>query len=233
MTKIELAKDLRTFAGILENWNGNVINTHLIHGLATECRSKSNGWGYELVESAPVVFQNIQMPNNSFPTNAKKVKVKLTINIKGREKPNSDEDSISELDVKFMIDAESYLCSWHLDKVKESNEQVVMYSHPHYHLNFGGNYMRKSGKSFGDLLLLPTPRIVHPPMDIVISVDFIIKNFYTIEQHRDLTESPAYKKVMSNASERFFKPYIQGFYSKWDASMTLSNLPVSSIHPSL
>lgn len=142
---------------------------------------------------------------------------------------NSDEDKISDpiitLATKIIIqfnylhyshineiETKTLQCSWHLDKHDPSKGTST--SHPLYHYEYGGSELSKApGFNYGDFILMDSPRIMHPPLDLVLAFDFVIKNFYDYEKHRNLTDDPLYKKYIRNAQYRLWRPYAISFAS--------------------
>jgi hypothetical protein len=91
------------------------------------------------------------------------------------------------------------------------------FSHPEFHLHYSGNKMFHSGYKFGQTLLMESPRIQFPPMDIVLAIDFILKNFYSEEQRRDIENSPNfdYNAIMERAKLRMWRPYYLAIAMHW------------------
>ncbi|TDO29226.1 hypothetical protein [Sediminibacterium goheungense] len=140
---------------------------------------------------------------------------------------NFDEDNISDpiimLATKIIIQFDYFLdsniedpktlqCSWHLDK--HDPNKGASTSHPLYHYEYGGTEIRKTeGFNYGDFILMDSPRIMHPPLDLVLAFDFVIKNFYTYETHKVLTDDLLYKRYIKNAQYRLWRPYAISFAS--------------------
>src|SRR5690606_4349475 len=88
--------------------------------------------------------------------------------------------------------------------------------HPEYHFNMGGFVLTKSVDfNFGNVLLLNTPRISHPPLDIILSIDFVLKNFYGIRV-KNLTESNQYKSIVTKSKQRLWRPYFICIAHSWE-----------------
>ena len=153
--------------------------------------------------------------------------ISLSFNIKITAKSLS-------LDVEHEI-----FSSWHLDKNiknKEGDEDnEANFFHPEYHFHFGGHTMTKEMESnFGSLFLLESPRLAHLPLDGVLAIDFIIRNFYEKEKHKKLTAKPDYIKILRKAQERFWKPYILGLASHWNNTIKIEeNLDPTELIPNL
>jgi hypothetical protein len=98
----------------------------------------------------------------------------------------------------------NYFC-WHLDKevITDGN-----YSHPYYHFHAGGNHLHN--RDLGNLLMISSPRIPHPPMDIFLSIHFIITNFFHSEDfpdHKKILKDDDYIMIIERAQKRVLDPY--------------------------
>ena len=101
--------------------------------------------------------------------------------------------------------------SWHLDYDINNNQEYI---HPHFHLTWGGDTMK--GMGLGEVLLLPTPRISYPPLDIILGIDFVLSNFVKAEIYKRIQCDSQYKKAVKNAQEKYWKPYMLSIASHWD-----------------
>lgn len=124
---------------------------------------------------------------------------------------------------KTSTDTVNYKMSWHLDKHIRSIDVMdgrgKGFIHPEYHFNMGGFALTKeSNFDFGNILLIDTPRIMHPPLDIVLSIDFVLKNFYGIRV-KSLTDSRQYKRIISDSKNRLWRPYFIALANCWESPM--------------
>lgn len=113
--------------------------------------------------------------------------------------------------------AKFYKNYWHLDKHYDRSN--VKCTHPTYHFQFGGSlYNSNVSVDTGEIYLLGSPRIPHPPMDIFLGFHFILSNFYKINdkikgtnyQINDLLNNHDYKTIIQRAQERLWTPYFKG-----------------------
>lgn len=101
--------------------------------------------------------------------------------------------------------------AWHLD-YDDSEEQD--YIHPHFHLTWGGNTIKDM--NLGNILLLPTPRISYPPMDVVLGIDFVLSNFVKSDIYKQIQKDSQYKAAVKSAQEKYWKPYMLSVASHWN-----------------
>ncbi len=191
-------------------------------------KNKNEAWDYNLKK---LEFKNICLDRHVRPStiadlikdNNYTSRLLLSIVCKSTHVRNENsarleiiKDPIIDLGVKFVVqfdhldtncEIKTLQSSWHLDK--HDSSKTVSSIHPLYHYEFGGSEITKTdGFHFGDFILLDTPRIMHPPLDIVLSIDFILKNFYKYQDHKKLTSSSTYKKCVQNAQHRLWRPYL-------------------------
>lgn len=100
--------------------------------------------------------------------------------------------------------------SWHLDYDNNENQEYI---HPHFHLTWGGDILKDS--NLGNVLLLPTPRISYPPMDIVLGIDFVLSNFIKGDAYKQIQSDSQYKSAVKNAQEKYWRPYMVSLAHHW------------------
>jgi hypothetical protein len=101
---------------------------------------------------------------------------------------------------------------WHFDTHRDvPDKPIPNEAHPLFHLNFGGNAMkaRRTTESdcWGKCLELKAPRLVHPPMDLVLALDFILSNAAGTRWRKTYLEDKSYRMTVRNAQRRFWRPY--------------------------
>ena len=134
----------------------------------------------------------------------------LQIYIKGYK--NEDDTS---------TDASNFFC-WHLDK--ETNTEGN-YIHPYYHFHAGGNYI--NGREIGELLMINSPRIPHPPMDIILSIHFVIQNFFNSKEfhkQKEILRDDNYILIIERAQKRTLDPYFSAIVNANHSVFSRQNL---------
>ncbi|AJA69640.1 hypothetical protein MYRA21_2528 [Myroides sp. A21] len=107
-----------------------------------------------------------------------------------------------------------HCCTWHLDK--EDKELDFSYVHPYYHIQFGG---RKHEYLYADMAILSSPRIPHPPMDIILAFHFVLNNFIDRKKHNYVDKilmDIRYLRILQNSKKRLWESYFNGFTSDYD-----------------
>jgi hypothetical protein len=138
-------------------------------------------------------------------------------------------DPIIEFDFQIHIKGydssmNEYVNWWHLDKnIKSSSPK---FTHPYYHFQSGGNEIESVNT--GDLVLLGSPRIPHPPMDLFLGFHFILNNFYSSKDYLfvdQILEDNTYKAIMMRAQKRMWENYFNAFSSgSSHTDFTLKNI---------
>lgn len=158
-----------------------------------------------------------------------KLHVDLFCWIQGEVKPRRFDDvTFKSYSVVFRIWSHdkdiSYRSEWDADgklKQKLSNQEwkrVVKRFHidlrdentrlpePLYHLHFGG--IAEDDEHFWVPNNIGEPRFHYFPMDIILSCEFVLMNFFPAES-RNLREKPEWKSLVRKSQELYLKPYVQ------------------------
>ncbi len=136
-------------------------------------------------------------------------------------------DEIEKLNVDFEVSAinsagEQFRSAWHLDYHNVIGDEH--FSHPKFHFQFGGKKLRVSALDAsspfnpGELLLMETPRIMHPPLDIVLAVDFIFGNFLGSKALRKLRSISGYSRIHEKSKRCFWSPYFEAISGHLNSS---------------
>ncbi|MBE0482843.1 MAG: hypothetical protein IBX52_05010 [Bacterioplanes sp.] len=125
--------------------------------------------------------------------------------------------------------------AWHLDYHDVKGDEK--FSHPRFHFQFGGKRLRESIReknchfNTGELLLMESPRLMHPPMDPVLAVDFVFGNFLGDECWKALRQKRSFINIHKASKELFWKPYFEGISGYFSNPNTPSH--AIALHPGL
>lgn len=125
----------------------------------------------------------------------------------------------------YTTDSESpnFFC-WHLDREENTMGDFI---HPLYHLHAGGNKLQDENIDAGGLVFIGSPRIPHPPMDIILAIHFVIQNFVNngdCEQKSKLLADYNYQDIVERARKRVLDPYFKSIAGVNHNSFTKQNL---------
>ncbi len=217
------ATELETLALILLT-DGVCSNPYQLNNAATVCRNNKprgeNSWGYYLNS---LLFQ-VKTPRHTLPKQmGDYLDVELSVSLKGVCEIDSDDPFQHELSVSIVVSTNEVssgrknLCAWHLDRhIVEKGDHESEEVHPLYHFQYGGK--RRYGiENLGNVLLLDPPRLLHPPMDAILAVDFVLSNFSGATWQK-LKEEGDYKNLITDAQELFWRPYVKSLLAGWGSA---------------
>lgn len=188
-------------------------------------------------------FPNTAEIHNYRPQNIKYIYVVLNINIFGKiikDIPYNSIECLESLSVDIEItgidkEEKKHVACWHIDRhIIEDRDNPSNTIHPFFHIHFGGNKLHnqidRTG-NYGDLLILDAPRPQFPPLDIPLSIDFILSNLYG-DYRREIINDRIYASVIKESQKNYWKPYYYSIASHWENSLT-SNINPKLLIPNL
>ncbi|WP_225775348.1 hypothetical protein [Pseudomonas sp. Marseille-Q5115] len=217
----QIASELRLLGGVLNrNVSDVCFDTGPITQAANMCGiSKPYGpesWGYQVDD----LRFRVKTPQKVIPSTVGDY-LHVMMNFKIQGKCSSDlTDLIKLLEFSIVVTNEdkSYLSSWHFDKhlvSDDGGDGDPEDAHPLYHFQYGGKNLGPLGGNHGGILIMPSPRIGHPPMDVVLAIDFVLSNFAGIHW-KGLREQPDYRTRLVEAQGKYLRPYVESMLSWWN-----------------
>ncbi len=224
-----IAMDLQYLAMCLLKYDFcNQENIKPIYDAAGNCKNITDTiWQYKL--SSPIQFNLSTMPDHSLPPDIKKVSIFLDVDITGKHYADTIYCPIDKIKFEIDIKAErwndqsceidNFIARWHCDA---DIDPVTRYTHSLFNISFGGIKMKSKATASGNInsfygaaLILNTPRIVHPPMDVILGVDFILHNFFTKKECEKIMQDKTYQRIVRHSQERLWRPFALSFASHW------------------
>lgn len=218
-----IGDDLCKLADILIT-EGICINTGSLDAAGNSCSKSASEslWGYKFFN----LDFNIDEVGSSIPVGCTDLVLRFSIDIEGippLEKIISNPLSKLKFDIEILgsfhdenkDEIVPLHSAWHFDKhIHKDGDALTKYSHPEYHIAFGGEKME--GKDiYGSTLILPSPRIAYPPMDAPLGINFILQNYFNKKKNKRILNNPIYSQIIKNSQNRLVLPYAQSFISKW------------------
>ena len=219
--KDRISKDLLSLARVLnEDSSGVVINPDVLRSAANQVKSgsKKGSWSYQVAD----LQLKVDIPQNILPTRCGEwLDIGLDLDIGGQCVADGS-TSITDLilNLKIRTNTQSNFCSWHFDRHitnKSEDRNSSAEAHPLYHFQHGGHAMKKFAESLGSMLLLPAPRLAFPPMDAILSLDFVLSNFSGL-CWQQLRDEPTYLRLLKESQKKYWQPYLLRLASWWDDS---------------
>ncbi|MGV3530573.1 MAG: hypothetical protein ACO1OO_16850 [Flavisolibacter sp.] len=191
------------------------------------CTATDTSWSYKLEK---IVFSADEV-GGRLAADTTDITVSLSVEIEGRVLETTQVyNPLNKLlfDIELdgwrpnvsVNDFEFVYAAWHLDRhIVDATDAKTKYSHPIYHFTFGGSKMEAKGHDiYGNSIIMPSPRLLYPPMDAVLGIDFILQNYIHKDQLKELFLDPEYVEILKNAQIRIWKPFFSSIYSHWDTA---------------
>ena len=221
--RLERAKELDLLAEILIR-NGVCSDPSPLYKASSACRARTDDrWGYSverLLFRIPEQDLKHRIPDKVYDVN-----LAFSTSITGHCNEGGEiRDPLHTLEFNIVINGKhnyggktnTVMCSWHLDRDVRPGAGTHTFIHPCYHFQHGGRHTWNSRLNFGASLILESPRYAHPPMDEILGIDFVLTN-YIKSSNLSFRDRRDYKKLLKNAQERMWRPYIQALVFAWGA----------------
>lgn len=129
--------------------------------------------------------------------------VELSVNILGRNEENKN-----------------LICAWHFDRhISENDDNEPLEPHPLYHFQFGGrsihNLDDNEDYDFGSSLFMESPRLFHPPLNLILSINFLIAQFYS-DKWKNLKLESDYRRIVKREQNEYWAPFFSKLSSFLD-----------------
>ncbi|EOG7749762.1 hypothetical protein ACLIOB_000333 [Vibrio cholerae] len=121
---------------------------------------------------------------------------------------------------------------YHVDMDGTGEQETYKVMHPHYHVHHGGKKV-KSLNSYGDLIILKSPRLMHHPLDALLAIDLALSNFLPLESWQKVRAHTGYRLMMKDSQLKWWKPYYETLGSYWTNKNSKGRSNQESIQKSL
>lgn len=209
--KTQILRDIETLANLLNKYGIESDNLYLLEQMA------NNPKVWDECEIKDLTFKFSCASQKPYPNIVKKISVAIDLSYK-YDNLDSKRDIFKSYQLELCIKGyesnqkieSKYFC-WHLDR--ETNV-IGKFIHPRYHFHAGGYLMKDILQEDGIDFVISSPRLSHPPMDIVLVIHFIIQNFINTRDEADkyqITSDEDYIAILSRAHKRVLNPYFDTF----------------------
>ncbi|PKG56344.1 hypothetical protein [Shewanella sp. GutDb-MelDb] len=106
--------------------------------------------------------------------------------------------------------------AWHLDYHENESNKPPEFIHPNYHFHHGGRKIKDTTSNYGELILLDAPRLMHPPLDLFLAVDFLVSNFVKERKCRNLRADTTYEEIIKASQIKWWQKYYQQVADYWN-----------------
>ncbi|TMO53470.1 hypothetical protein [Pseudoalteromonas phenolica] len=166
------------------------------------------------------------------------VKLSIDIEIKNEFKYQDVKKIIVNLEYSALHTHDKRECkgAWHFDYHvdMEGTGEAETYKkvHPHYHVHHGGNRL-KDLNTYGDLILLKTPRLMHHPLDVFLAIDLALSNFLPFDLWTKLRADTGYQIILKDSQLKWWKPYYENLGNYWNNRKGKGKLDIAETKKSL
>lgn len=239
-----LIKNLESLANALDHLSGgSVRGTGGLRSASSKLRSQRTLKGKEIRIDVPNLLFNV--PKNRHQhlkpkkSDFESVKLSITLIFEGG---NLSIETIKNMNVDIVLigkyEERQVTNAWHFDfHAIQGNET---FTHPMFHCQNGGRNLRESPNEAnkdietGDVLLIESPRLVHPPLDPVLAVEFVFGNFLGSADLQELHKNREFKSALSHSMESIWRPYYKTMMGFFDVPSDLNNqMLASKLNPTL
>lgn len=207
----QILRDIETLARLLNKYQIKSDNLYLLEQMASnyklcnECSLKDLTFTFSCAAQKP------------YPNVVKKIAVVIDLNYSYGEL-NTLQDVFNTYQLEICIkgyernkEIESKYFCWHLDREINLDGKFI---HPLYHFHAGGYLMKDILDAGGADFVISSPRLAHPPMDVILLIHFIIQNFINKRDEADMykiTSDEEYVEILARAQNRVLDPYFATF----------------------
>lgn len=142
----------------------------------------------------------------------KKIRVEIELKFTLDEKSSCDLFSSYNCNIEFfLMNNTNPSFSWHLDREENTDGDFV---HPRYHFQAGGHSMEHINQQH--VCFFSSPRLPHPPMDVILLLHFIIQNFInsgTYSNKKKLLEDNDYQCIIGLSQKHVLDKYFEILYN--------------------
>ena len=216
-SKKSISDDLEQLAELLNDYGLCKDTSSLYQASNLRYDTVGNNWKYYI--NIPITINTV--PAHIRPIEVECLEINFSIQVMGVFlEEDMIENPIADLNFDIVIrglsDKGEHIATWHLDKhIGQEGDGKSRFIHPEYHFSFGGNKMWEQNLDYGNVLIHPSPRLPHPPMDAVLGVDFILRNFVDKDDIQRLISTPEYRAIVRNSQRRLWKPYMLASAKYW------------------
>lgn len=216
-SKKSISDDLEKLAELLNDHGLCKDTSSLYQASNLRYDTTNSNWKYYI--NIPITVNTL--PSHMRPTEVECLEINFSIQIEGKflgenVVENPIDDLKFDIAINGLSDKGEHIATWHLDKhIGKDGDGKSKFIHPEYHFSFGGNKMWEQNLDYGNILIHPSPRLPHPPMDAILGVDFILQNFIDKDDILRLISTPEYKVIVRNSQRRLWMPYMLAAAKHW------------------
>lgn len=220
-SKNELLSNITSLIRLIENCGYEIVeSTGPLHALySTLFRSDfPQGLEYVLEDLKFKDVSNKQFISGNWASDS--LNVQLHLNIKMQPNTEFKYSNVAEAVVEITYDAitedmEDFAYgAWHLD-YHHYKGGTTDFIHPNFHMHHGGKKVKDEVANYGEVVLLDTPRLLHPPLDLFLAFDMVLTNFYERRVWANFRANTSYQQIIKTSQEKWWKDYYNQISDYW------------------
>jgi hypothetical protein len=163
-----------------------------------------------------IVLPKKYKPSHTMPKNvgsiAITISVKNTVEVRWFDGKKVEDPMIKLDDFNIILKSgDTNFSSWHLDRhLMNPEEGDGDYLHPIYHMTYAGHYMESKQEEdidvYGKALIVRAPRLMHPPLELILGLDFIFRH-YVPRNSLPLLDHAPYKDIVEVVKKEIWFPF--------------------------
>lgn len=200
-----LSSELNGLAKVVSSTGGRINGSRQIDAaVASILSDKRDVWMYHIEK---LVFQ-AEQKSIAIPVAGKLKTIALGIDVRGElteQLPMRHMQINIELEGVSERGDVSVHFAWHFDRHADGGNPAIG-AHPKFHAQHAGQRVESLNRDWGAALFCDAPRLVHPPLDAVLAIDFVAGN-YCPNLWSDLRRDPTFTGLLRTSIHRYWRPY--------------------------
>lgn len=216
---LQMTSDLRDFSNLLTKVG--VMNVGPLLSVMNSTRQGTDAFGEFAYRCKNFEISLDNKLKGIYP-NVKTIKLNLDLDIKLKE--NQEYIEIASLNSNITLsgirasDGIQVLSAYHIDRHIEGGNPSL-YPHPLIHFHFGGDKLERD--KCNNMLFLDSPRLPCLPMELFLTMDFILSNFCP-QKWKSLQQECKYLAIQGRYQKIFWQPWIETLNQHFNPT-TISN----------
>jgi len=210
------ATELERLAAFLDR-HRLVENPNELRKAAAQLRRTAQNGSYSYRYEG--VYFALDTPRHPIPRGVGGIRAELKVAVDGLLDEHTD-DQYSNLAVNVILTGTTKagiaMFAWHLDRDGGDTESDDL--HPRYHFQHAGNVIRAQEEQWGQTLLLDAPRFMHPPLDGLLAVDFVLGAYLSQKYRSVCLRDTSYVNMMATAQRRAWMGFAKAVASFQDGT---------------
>lgn len=211
--------DLRLLGETLLN-TGVCEDVSPLQSAADQCAAPATGGGDWAYDVTLLMFRLRTLPG-ARPAGLDPIFAKLSVSAVGhRAEDVQGADPFVKLAIDFAVvgtlssgeSSVTTIAAWHFDRHVGTTDEQSIAVHPLYHAQYGRRQMQTV--ALGETLLCDGPRLIYPPMDAILAVDFVASNFLH-ESWLKLRQDTSYVRLVAQSYREFWFPWFSCVTASW------------------